>query len=197
MKPRSHTMEFSIPDCDPAAAEKPAELLVDEEVFAEFYRRTVRPLWTYLVRVSGNDTLADDLVQESYLRFLCARAPWEAGEAACRRYLFRIGTNLLRDHWRHPKTHSLEDVPEHDLPAVSPFKIECLDAQLFLDAALARLRQAERQLLWLAHAEGMSYREISEITGFGIARIRLALFRARHKLARALRQQMIKRGVRR
>ena len=126
---------------------------MNEEAFANFYRNTVRPFWTYLARVSGSDTLADDLVQESYLRFLCAKAPWEAGEAACRRYLFRIGTNLVRDYWRRPGITSLEDVPERELPSVSPHKIEHLDSEALLEAALARLRPAERQLLWLAHAE--------------------------------------------
>jgi RNA polymerase sigma-70 factor (ECF subfamily) len=196
MKPISSIMESLISGRDLAATEATAELLMNEEAFANFYRNTVRPLWTYLARVSGSKTLADDLVQESYLRFLCAKAPWEAGESACKRYLFRIGTNLLRDHWRRPATASLEDIQEQELPAVSPHDIEHLDSEMLLNAALARLRPAERQLLWLAHAEGLSYSEISDITGFGKARIRLALFRSRHKLAQALRQQMFKTGVR-
>ena len=193
MKPRSITMESSIPDCtDLAPAEKTAELLMNEEDFAAFYRNTVRAFWSYIARVSGSDTLADDVVQESYFRLLCAKAPWGAGETACRRYLFRIGTNLLRDHWRRPATASLEGIPERELPAVRPLEIESLDSAALLSAALAHLRPVERQLLWLAHAEGMSYREISGVTGFGIARIRLALFRSRHKLARALRRQSMK-----
>ncbi len=190
-------MESSLPDCtNLAPGEAAAVLPMNEEAFAGFYRNTVRPFWSYLARVSGNEALADDLVQESYLRFLCARAPWGAGEAACRRYLFRIGTNLLRDHWRRPATAPLEIIPERELPAVSPWEIERLDSELLLNAALERLRPAERQLLWLAYAEGMSYREISDITGFTVARIRLALFRSRRKLARVLRQQSIKSGAR-
>jgi RNA polymerase sigma-70 factor, ECF subfamily len=196
MKLRSIPLEFSIQNCDPAASEETAGFVMNEEAFANFYRSTARPFWTYLARVSGSDTLADDLVQESYLRFLCANAPWEAGEAACRRYLFRIGTNLLRDHWRRPSGASLEEVPERELPAVSPQNIEHLDSEALLRAGLVHLRPTERQLLWLAHAEGLSYREISAITGLGVARIRLALFRSRHKLARCLRQEMVKSGVR-
>ena len=44
----------------------------------------------------------------------------------------------------------------------------------------------ERQLLWLAYAEGYSHREIAEITGLASASIRLLLFRARRKIARLL-----------
>jgi RNA polymerase sigma-70 factor (ECF subfamily) len=48
------------------------------------------------------------------------------------------------------------------------------------------MRPRDRQLLWLAHAEGYSHREIAEVTGLGSASIRLLLFRARRKIARLL-----------
>src|SRR5215467_11316819 len=101
-----------------AAAESLAEpdAAMNEEAFTAFYQRTARPVWAYLARVSGSPTLADDLVQESYLRFLGASIRWSEGEIACRRYLFRIATNLLRDYWRRPQPAALEDLPEAALP---------------------------------------------------------------------------------
>jgi RNA polymerase sigma-70 factor (ECF subfamily) len=51
------------------------------------------------------------------------------------------------------------------------------------------MKPRERQLLWLAHAEGYSHREIAQITGLAAASIRLLLFRARRKIARILREQ--------
>ncbi|MEJ2245694.1 MAG: sigma factor-like helix-turn-helix DNA-binding protein [Acidobacteriota bacterium] len=102
----------------------------------------------------------------------------------------------MRDHRLRPSTVQLDAIPEPKLPVVDPHEIEHLDSESLLDAGLAQVRPLERQLLWLAHAEGFSYREISGITGIGIARIRITLFRARHKLARAVRQQMLLSGVR-
>src|SRR5579863_10658230 len=87
------------------AADAPAASM-DNEQFAAFYARSARSLWAYLARVSRDATLADDLTQESYVRFLCATVPVE-GEVAARRYLFKIATNVLRDHWRRPKPASL------------------------------------------------------------------------------------------
>jgi RNA polymerase sigma-70 factor (ECF subfamily) len=139
------------------------------------------------VRVSGNAALADDLMQESYMRFLCATRP-EGGEVNYRRYLFRIATNLLKDHWRRPLVARIEDVPERFLAARDG--LAHIDSQAILDPAMARMRPRERQLLWLAHAEGYSHREISEITGLNAAGIRLLLFRARRKIARLLRKQI-------
>jgi RNA polymerase sigma-70 factor (ECF subfamily) len=57
---------------------------------------------------------------------------------------------------------------------------------MMLGPALAQMRPRDRQLLWLAHAEGYSHNEIAEVTGLGTASIRLLLFRARRKIARLL-----------
>jgi RNA polymerase sigma-70 factor (ECF subfamily) len=160
---------------------------MDSEAFAGFYQRSAPGLRAYLTRVSGNHALADDLMQESYLRFLCATRP-EGGEVNYRRYLYRIATNLLRDHWRRPHAACIEEVPEQFLAARDG--LSHIDSQTMLDPAMAQMRPRERQLLWLAHAEGYSHREIAEITGLSAAGIRLLLFRARRKIAGLLRKQI-------
>jgi len=184
------TLQFAIPVAESNEMLRPAELTMDDEAFAGFYQRTARPLWAYLARVSGNAALADDLLQESYLRFLGAAYPWADGELACRRYLFRIGSNLLRDHWRQPRSTSIEDMPEGALPLRQDDASERIDSARILAPAFARMRPRERQLLWLAYAEGSTHREIAEIMGLGAASVRIMLFRARHKLARFLRQHI-------
>lgn len=170
-------------------ASKPLDRIVDSDAFAGFYERSARPLWAYLARVSGDAALADDLMQESFVRFLCAsRAPLaEEGEVASRRYLFRIATNLLRDHWRRPRSTSIDEVPEELFAAASDAAQS--DSVAMLAPALARMKPRERQLLWLAHAEGYSHHEIAEVTGLASASIRLLLFRARRKIAGLLREQ--------
>lgn len=156
---------------------------MDNEAFAGFYERSARALWSYLARVSADPALADDLMQESFVRFLTAAHPND-GEVAARRYLFRIATNLLRDHWRKPRTSALDDIPEERF-AAAPLS----DAAAELAPAMAQLRPRDRQLLWLAYAEGYSHHEIAEVTGLASPSIRLLLFRARRKMARLLREQ--------
>lgn len=158
------------------------ESRMDRDAFAGFYERSARPLWAYLARVSGDPALADDLVQESFVRMLGSTTPMD-GELHAKRYLFRIATNLLKDYWRRPKASSIEDMPE------GVFANECshgTDAQMMLEPRLLQLRPRERQLLWLAHAEGYSHKEIAEIMGLRSPSIRLMLFRARHRLAELL-----------
>src|SRR5579884_1045922 len=144
------TFEFVIPQVnakDPAAA---VALLMNDEEFAAFYQRTARPVWAYLARVSGNAALADDLLQESYLRFLGA-ARWSDGEDACRRYLFKIATNLMRDHWRRAQPTALDDLPEGAWAAADSSDTRRVESQAILGPALARMKPRERQLLWLAY----------------------------------------------
>lgn len=172
------------------AADAHAEMLMDSEAFAAFYQRAARPLWAYLARVSSDPALADDLMQESFVRFLCASRPelsLAEGEVAARRYLFRIASNLLRDHWRRPVSASIEELPEELFAAID--RSAQADSQAILGPALAQMRPRDRQILWLAHAEGYSHGEIAQITGLASASIRLLLFRARLKIARILMAQ--------
>jgi RNA polymerase sigma-70 factor (ECF subfamily) len=168
---------------------------MDSDAFAGFYERSARPLWAYLARVSGDPALADDLMQESYVRYLAAARPdsiQTEGEVAGRRYLFRIATNLLRDHWRRPRQASIEEIPEEFFAATASSAQS--DSQAVLGPALKQMRPRDRQLLWLAYAEGYTHREIAEVTGLASASIRLLLFRARRKVANLLREQNPKGG---
>src|SRR5438128_5222039 len=80
---------------------------MDEETFRAFYERTARPVWIYLSRIAGDAQAADDLLQETYYRFLRAERAYSS-EAHRKNYLFRIATNLVRDSRRR---HHMSFVP--------------------------------------------------------------------------------------
>ena len=183
---RTMNWQDAIPSVVTAHAVPAVEPAMDSDQFAAFYQRSSRPLWAYLARASADPTLADDLTQESYVRFLSAGYSVD-GEVAARMLLFRIASNLLRDHWRRPRSTPINDLtPDHaaarDTSAQS-------DARLTLSPALAQLRPRDRQLLWLAHAENYSHREIAQITGLAATSIRLLLFRARRQMAHLLQKE--------
>jgi len=96
------------------------DLSMDEAAFRAFYEETSRPLFAYLLRVLGERALAEDLLQDSYCRFLSAKlSPMDKSRR--RSYLFRIATNLLRDRWRRHREDSLPDLaPEVASPAPHP-----------------------------------------------------------------------------
>src|SRR4051812_42027327 len=79
-----------------ATDESRAAFVMDEETFRAFYDRTARGVWAYLVRVTGERQMADDLLQEAFYRFLRADSVYD-NESHRRNSLYRIATNLARD----------------------------------------------------------------------------------------------------
>jgi RNA polymerase sigma-70 factor (ECF subfamily) len=160
---------------------------MDEAAFHHLYQRTARPLRAYLMRSCGDLALADDLLQEAYLRML--RSGFEGEDDDHRKnYLYRIATNLVRDHFRRTKPVSHE-APEHgDFSGHE----EAVHLRSDVGAAMAKLTSRDRQMLWLAYVEGASHREIAGVLGLRTASIRSMLFRARQRFA----EQLQARGLR-
>lgn len=159
---------------------------VDEEAavlgeleFRSLYEATAQPVLAYLTGVTGRRDVAEDLLQETYCRFLTRRpSAMEAGEA--RRYLFRIATNLLRDRWRRGEDARWTEMSEQGF-------VPETNTQIDVRAAMGALKPRERELLWLAYVEGMNHAEIAAATGLSAMSIRLLLFRARRRAAALLR----------
>jgi RNA polymerase sigma-70 factor (ECF subfamily) len=161
-------------------------LQMTEEAFGVFYERTARSLWAYLSRLTGDPHLADDLLQETYYRFLRANGSYES-EAHRKNYLFRIATNLARDIRRRRRIEEVvlrDDQASGQAGRADPTVKSTTHTDLA--RAMAKLRPRDRSLLWLAYAHGSSHREIADTLGLKVASIKLLLFRARRRLAKLL-----------
>jgi RNA polymerase sigma-70 factor (ECF subfamily) len=171
------------------AAEIDVPFEMDEDAFRAFYDRTARPLWSYLSRMTCDPHLADDLLQESFYRFLRTRGQWES-ESHRRAYLFRIATNLVLDGRRRARRGLIVPLPDSDqnaIPAAGGDLAEASVRRTDLRRAMDRLRPRERALLWLAYAQGHAHTEIADTLGVKTGSVKLLLFRARRKLAGMLR----------
>jgi RNA polymerase sigma-70 factor (ECF subfamily) len=167
------------------ASESDVALEMNEEAFRAFYDRTARVLHAYLTRVTGDSQLAEDLLQETYYRFLRARTDYES-EAHRRNALFHIASNLVRDTFRRRRAApALVDASDAHLR--DPGSGLPNERRTDLRRAFARLRPRDRELLWLAYAQGSSHQEIAETLGLKTTSIKLLLFRARRRLADLLR----------
>jgi RNA polymerase sigma-70 factor (ECF subfamily) len=153
---------------------------MDEETFRAFYDLTARPLWVYLARMSGDHRLADDLLQETYYRFLRRRARFESDEHR-RHYLFRIATNLVHDHRRRPRPDGA-DLQVAETAETDRRVADRTPERIDLARAMGRLRPRERSLLWLAYAQGWSHEEIARSLGVKTASLKALLHRARRRL---------------
>jgi RNA polymerase sigma-70 factor, ECF subfamily len=146
---------------------------VNESTFSELYAEIAKPLWRYVARVSGRRDIADDVLQETFFRFLRSSRTGLSKEET-RLYLFRIATNLLNDRWRRSKgTVGLE--------SGEAIARSHLDIALDAERVLQQLKPRARELLWLAYVEGMSHREIAQATGLNVMSVRILLLRARRQ----------------
>jgi RNA polymerase sigma-70 factor (ECF subfamily) len=190
-----------------AADETADALVMDEDAFRLFYDRTARPVWAYLARLTGDPRTADDLLQETYYRFLRAQrrgtaAPGLAivheSDAYQRNYLFRIATNLARDLHRRPRADSvrMDDGIEAVDPDTTRDGASHVADRVDLSRAMAQLKPRDRSMLWLAYAQGSTHEEIAQILGLRVGSIKLMLFRARRRLAALLPERAAARGSR-
>lgn len=189
-------MSYPLVILDKMMAERHADealAVMGDDEFRAFYERTARPLWAYLSRISGDPHKADDFLQEAYYRFYRASKRHES-EAHRRNSLFQIATNLVRDAARRGKHY--EEVPLADEESTSAGlaglagavpKSESPETEVAMRTdvarAIQRLEPAQRELLWLAYAQGSSHEEIAEILGLSAISVRTLLLRARRKLA--------------
>jgi RNA polymerase sigma-70 factor (ECF subfamily) len=160
------------------------EIMIDEQAFHVFYRRTAPGLRAYAARVLGNATYADDIVQESYLR-LVRSPPATDDPQQLRAFLFRVASRLIVDHWRRGRHESGQPDQSADTRgAPGP------DIPLRLDMArvFEQLNPQQRQLMWLAYVEGSDHREIAAALGLRERSVRVLLHRTRRKLAQLLRE---------
>ncbi|HVT45169.1 MAG TPA: RNA polymerase sigma factor [Thermoanaerobaculia bacterium] len=163
---------------------------MSEEEFRAFYARNARRVWAYLARITSEPQVAEDLLQEAFFRFIRAGASHES-EAHQRNSLYRIATNLARDHGRKRRWGrflTLDSTAE--LQGASD--TERSEGRTDLTHAMSRLRPQEREMLWLAYVQGSSHAEIAEILGFRKGSIKTLLFRARRRLAAILRGEVVK-----
>jgi RNA polymerase sigma-70 factor (ECF subfamily) len=160
-----------------------AGFVMDEDTFRAFYDRTARGVWAYLARITGDRQLADDLLQETFYRFLRTTATHES-EAHRRNSLYRIATNLARDARRRSLIRAPFSLPCSDIESVPAGEQgSAREQSADFTRAMSRLKPRERAMLWLAYAEGASHREIAEALGLREGSLKAMLFRARRRLA--------------
>jgi len=155
-------------------------------------------LFRYLVRLLQNESEAEDLAQETFVRIYQNRERFKSGSRFST-WLFAIATNLARDRqrWRarHPQL-SLEAESEQTatpladrLPGHQPTPADCLETSERVAAirqAVAALPEDLRTPLILAEYEDRSHAEIAAILKCSAKAVEMRIYRARQQLSTRL-----------
>lgn len=134
-------------------------------------------IYKYIYFKVDNKALAEDLTQETFLRFLKS----ESKEPE--RYLYTIARNLCIDEFRRYKPISAED--EEELVVSEGFEDEILEKQT-VSETLKKLSEEDREIVILRFVNEESVGEIAKM--FGISRF--ALTRRLNKAKNLLKEEL-------
>ncbi len=170
---------------EPLSALKRGEAAAFDAVYARH-----RPgLYAFLLRMTGRREVAEDLLQETWLR-LARSAPGLADDTELGAWLFTVARNLCRSHRRWQvldlsRIGQLLRTPKASPP--SPLEqLAATDAERALERALAALSAGDRELLLLVGAEGLTPTQAASVLGLRPDAARQRLLRARARLAEQL-----------
>lgn len=164
--------------------------------FDEVYDSLRARVFTFLLRLSGRRDVAEDLVQEVWLR-LARAAPGLALDTQLSAWLFTVARNLFVSHWRAGQVaQALGDGLLPEAPG-TPFQAAADgETQRRLEAALAGLPIPYREIVLLCGVEGMAPREAAAALEITPEAARQRLARARAMLAAELGPEPGRRQVR-
>ena len=166
----------------------------DLAAFTQLYERHKGALYRYLLRLTRDRAITEDLFQEVWSRIISTRERYEP-RAKFSTFLFSIGHNCFIDHYRRSsnsarRADSLEHAAEvlADSPHRGPERLaESAETAARFRAALERLPPEQREVFLLHEETGLNLDEIAKLTGVGMetakSRLRYAVTKLRQSLA--------------
>ena len=153
---------------------------------------SLRPrLFSFLARLSRSPHLAEDLLQETWLR-LATHAPDLPDDTQLAPWLFTVARNLFVSHRRWAlldaeRVRTLAAVVGARMDHVSPFDVAAAsESERRLEGALAALPVKYREVLLLVAVERLEPAEAARVLGINAEALRQRLSRARAMLAERL-----------
>ena len=169
----------------------------DERAMVDLYDRYGRLAWSVVVAIVRDTSLAEDLVQETFLRVWTRIQFFDAARGALGPWLLAIARNRAIDHIRSVRSRmdrgSVElDVTSHPSLFVDMERdIFNTDHARLIGAALKKLNANQQRVIELAYYEGLSQTEMAERMGQPLGTVktwvRTALSTLRDQLSEAVR----------
>lgn len=161
----------------------------DEAVFREVYETYRARLYSFLLRLTRDETLALDLAQETWLR-LAANAARLTPDTELGAWLFRVARNLFvsQRRWAIVQAAGLAALglaPPASLP--SAFEQASMTAlERRLELALAAMPLRYREVVLLIAVEGFAAPRVADMLGISHDAVRQRLARGRARLRTCL-----------
>lgn len=159
------------------------------EPVAELYARYEKRLYRLGLQLLGDAGLAEELVQECFLRLWRTAGRFDLSRGTVAAYLFVMGRSIAADLRKRPSSRPLMPVEDALVPP-QPDSTDRIMEALILQDALDSLSAAHREVLMLVRAEGLTQTQIAERLSLPLGTVKTRMF---HGL-RALRTALAERG---
>lgn len=154
----------------------------DLQSFELLYKKYADKVFNYFWYRTGHDkSLAEDLMQETFLRAFQNLPKFRVRGYSYLTYLLTIARHLLIDHYRKPVSIPIEDV--EDVPYEVTEDIERKSDAEALWHAIQTLPSSNRDVLLMRYQDEKSIKDIATITKSTENAVKLNLSRTRRKLA--------------
>jgi RNA polymerase sigma factor (sigma-70 family) len=170
---------------------------VTEQKVLEVYRETIGPLYGYVSRrCAGEPALAEDIVQETWLRAVDAWRRQGVPDAPAG-WLTTVAHNLLVNHFRRRKPVALDAIASESVLAVvdAGFNTDSSDIATTIQWGLARLPQRQARLLEAFHFDERSTSSLARDLRLSERAVEGRLRRARLKLRRLIERAPFSHGA--
>jgi RNA polymerase sigma-70 factor (ECF subfamily) len=163
----------------------------DPDAFDDVYTAFNTQLFTFLLRLSRRRDVAEDLLEETWLR-LVKHAQRLRPDTRLGPWLFTVARNL---HISYNRSRMLEDSGAASLIALWPFSVErsspfeaaaASELERRIERALAAMPTASREVLLLVGVAGLDPSDAADICGITPEALRQRLHRARETLSKML-----------
>ncbi len=179
----------------PTAADSDRHLVArvrlnDVDAFEQLFRRYYEPVRRLVYRTVGDDALADDLVQETFLTLYTRPPQLQLDDEAVRAWLYRVALNRGYNALRSRRRSEDRLLRLYEPEAESDPEAEALrgEERERVRAALALLPERQAKLLLLRQEEGLKYAEIAAILEVAPGSIGTLLVRAERAFELAWKQ---------
>ena len=158
--------------------------------FSELYGRYAQDVHRFALYLCGDQSLAEDLTSETFVRALCG--PTDLRLGTVKAYLFAITRNLYRDSVaKLGRTVAAGSLPERYDPRPGP-EVSAQGRQELQNTlrVIQKLPEQQREALLLALDGDMSYEEIGRILGCSLPAVKVRIHRARLALKAGLQERI-------
>jgi RNA polymerase sigma-70 factor (ECF subfamily) len=181
----------------PAEERDDAELLLAigqsdrDRALPELYRRYDRRLYGLGLRLLGDGGLAEELVQETFVRLWRTADRFDPERGTVTAFIFAIARRLAIDLWRRPSSRPFEPEPESEAGGKPDTEFDQVLLQVAVRDALDSLSDAHRQVLELSYHADLTQTEIARRLGISLGTVKSRSYHALRAFQRAVEERGI------